>query len=948
MDVPFLRTKYCVPPQRAAWVPRPRLIARLDAGLERKLILVSAPAGFGKTTLLCEWIRHVRSLESPQARADFAWLSLDEGDNDASRFLSYLARALQPIHPSIAETELADLRAVQPPAIPGFLNRLINALDERQQAAPDGSRLVLVLDDYHLITAEPVHRCLVYLLDHLPARMHLVVAARADPPLSLARLRARGQVLELRAAELRFSREETCEFLNRIMGLSLSEGDIAALETRTEGWIAGLQMAALALQEENRALEGESLAPPSGDRLSAFVAGLTGSNRYIMDYLVEEVLQRQPEEVQDFLLKTSILERMCAPLCAAVLQAGGPESSNATPGAESPQPNGLTACQRILDHLDRANLFVVPLDDQREWYRYHRLFADLLRKRAELAFPGRMADLRRQASEWFERHDALEEAIEHALAAQDGKRAAGLVEKAAEGMMVRSEFITLRRWLDQLPEEQIAGRPSLCVFHAWTLFLSNSPLRRVEERLELIQACDESQAFKAAPLRAYMAAFGGLISQASSHALRALSGLPEEETFLRSMAYIVLAASELSEGDPEAGYRAFEQAARIGDQTGNLLASVLVLAGLAENDRKQGRLRQAEALYRQAIALAVDSKGKRLPIAGKALCGLGDLMREWNRLEAAERYLKEGIELLESWGALVIYTGYLALARLKQSQGDLGGAMEIVQKLRRLAAQTKMTLIDDWVVDMAQASLWVVQGELHLVEDWAERRGLLREPDPAHLSVSERFAYAHLRKYELIVLARLRIAQGQSTAALQLLDSLLPETIKASRLGLRIEIQVLRTLALSSLGRQAQALTALEAALSLAEPAGYVRIFLDEGRPMQRLLSEAHRRNPSSAYAAVLLAAFEGEGAPAASRKARPVSPAALLAEIEPLSERERQVLALLSTRMTVPEMARALCVAESTLRSHVKSIYGKLGVHRRVDAVQRAEELGLSWRAPS
>jgi LuxR family maltose regulon positive regulatory protein len=939
---PILRTKLYVPPYRAGWVLRPDLIARLNSGLLSKLILLSAPAGFGKTTLLCEWIQQIKICEGSNARTQFAWLSLDEGDNDVSRFLAYLTGALRSIDKGLYAKDLVDAGFAQPQSSQAILNDLINRVDEQQRKEPEGSQAVLVLDDYHVITEEPVHQSLVYLIDHLPPQMHLVIASRADPPLSLARLRARSEIYELRASELRFSTVETREFTNNVMGLNLSDMDIAALENRTEGWIAGLQMAALAMQSlsggEREVQDSKKVNKASTSNYSSFIQHLSGSNRYIMDYLIEEVLQRQSATVQDFLLKTSILERMCSPLCAAVIGET----------IEEEQRIDLSWPIYVLNYLDRANLFVFPLDDRREWYRYHQLFADLLRKRLNLAFPEQVPDLHQRASEWFEQNGALEEAIEHAFAANDEKRTIELVAKAAEGLMIRSEFLILQRWLDRLPDEQIATQPTLCVFHAWLLFLNNSPLHKLEERLALIQAYDETQTIKAAPLRAYIAAYRGLMPQASNYAQQALDGLPEKEIFLRSMAHIILATCELSDGDPEAGYRAFEQAVHFGDQTGNVLASVMALAGLAENYRKQGQLHQAEVLYRQALDLAVDSSGKRLPIAGRALCGLGELMREWNRLEESERFLEEGIELLKDWGALVIYSGYIILARLKQAQRKLPEAMEIVQEVRQLAEQTKVTPIDDWIVDMAQASLWIAHGDLDLAEAWAERRGLLHEPDPTGLFESEIYAYAHLRKYESIVLARLRLALGQREEALQLLDFLLPEVIKTSRVGLRIEIQLLRALTLYSMGRRVEAFSALEAALSLAEPAGYIRIFLDEGSPMHHLLSEVHRRNPSSAYVASLLAVLERELPAELDHKVRSKSPPAVSDEIEPLSEREIEILSLLRSRLTVPEMAETLYIAESTVRSHIKNIYSKLAVHRRMDAIQRAEELGLLSRIPS
>ncbi|MBN1314837.1 MAG: tetratricopeptide repeat protein, partial [Anaerolineales bacterium] len=594
----------------------------------------------------------------------------------------------------------------------------------------------------------------------------------------------------------------------------------------------------------------------------------------------------------------------------------------------------------ILEYLDKSNLFIVSLDDRREWYRYHRLFTDLLNKRLSLTAPTEIPELYRRASEWSEQNGALEDAIDYALMANDKERAANLIDQVAEGFMNRGEFVLLRRWLASLPDEQICSWPQLCVFHAWILLMNNSPLNQIEERLEIIETCESNQAFLTAPLRAYIAIIQGVFPQAAAYVKQALQAFTEGEGFLGGMVSIVSAACELWEGDPQAGYQAFERAAYISSQSGNILASVIALMSLGENHHKRGQLYQAEAFYNQALNRAVDFKGNRMPVAGRALCGLGELLREWNRLDEAEQVLLEGIKLLEDWTVMVNYAGYYSLAMLKQERGNLTEAMEIIQKIQRISRQTTITMIDDWVTDMMQARFCIANGDLKFAQLWAERRGLLDEPDPESLRDSEVFAYAHLRKYEMIVFARLQLAQNRFSEALQILDSILPEVIGMSRLGLRIEIQLLRARAFSSLGKSEKALSLIEVALSLAEPAGYVRIFLDEGDWLFQLLSLARQRYSSSGYISRLLAAFGRKDKP--DQKVLDKVHQSTPVHIEELSAREMEVLNLLKSRMTAPEMADMLSVAESTVRSHIKRIYSKLDVHRRIEAIQKAEELGL------
>jgi ATP/maltotriose-dependent transcriptional regulator MalT len=916
----LLRTKLSIPPVRAELVPRPRLLARLNEGLAGKLTLISAPAGFGKTTLLACWAKG--------CRLPVTWLSLDESDNEPVRFITYLIASLEKVAGGQEIKEGPEVRSSYQGSGSGSFheNLLANVIN---QLAVKPVRFILILDDYHTITNQPNHKTISYLIENLPPQMHLVIASRADPPLPVARLRGRGQLNELRSVDLRFTGAEAAAVMQKLLAKELTPEDLSSLADKTEGWIAGLQMAALALQSP-------SLDQPQ--KLSGFIRDFTGSNRFILDYLVEEVLERQPEAVQDFLLQTSILERMSAPLCDEVI--GTFKGSNV---------QSFKRSNEILEYLDRSNLFIIPLDDRRDWFRYHRLFDDLLRRRLQYAHSDLVPDLHERASHWFEQNGYLEEAIEHAFHAKDMQRAADLLENAAETMMMRSQVTTLRSWLDRLPDEQIATRPTLCVYHAWALFLNNQSLEIVEARLALIDSKAEPISSKAAPLKAFIAAFRGSMLQASSFARQALDRLPEEDRFLRGMAYLVLATSEMSEGNLEAGYQALDQAAQISSQTGNILVSVMVLASLADNCRKQGQLRRMETLYRQALDLAVDAKGNRLPIAGRTLLGLGDLMYEWNRLEEAERYLNEGVELIKKWGTLPLYSGFINLARVKHAQGDFSGAIKTFEQARQQAVQTETTQLDDWVVALTQALFWITEQKFEWVERWAENRGLFKKIDQGSLSEGETYAYAHIRKYEMIVLARLRIAQGRMGEALDLLDVLFPHVERIERVGLMIEILALKAIAFHKQGMRQAAFAELGKALSMAEPEGYMRLFLDLGEAMRDLLSAAVRGGIQPDYASRLLASFEPEKGLRASRQAERQSRRALIGteSVESLSDRELEVLFLLRSRLTVPEIAAELCIAESTVRSHIKNIYSKLSVHRRIDAVQRAAELGMLPKMP-
>ncbi len=945
MSAPLLTTKLYMPPLRPELVPRPRLLDRLDEGMQRKLILISAPAGFGKTTLVSNWIR--------QKAIPAAWISVDESDNDPARFLAYLIASLQTVQADIGESALNALQSPQPPAAQALLTEVINQISARPQ------ELVLVLDDYHLLTAQPVHEAVVFLLDHLPPQMHLVIATRADPPLPMARLRGRGQLTELRQADLRFSLNEATAFLNRVMALHLPRGDVAALTSRTEGWITGLQMAALALQ---------SAVPSRGPdvQTAAFIQAFTGTNRYILDYLVEEVLQRQPGHIQAFLHQTAVLNRLTAPLCDAVLgirdlrpttdtgETQSPTSNLQPPDAEiqSPISSTQSASQPILEKLEAANLFIVPLDDERRWYRYHRLFADLLRKRLQHVQPEQVAVLHRRASAWYEENELVAEAIDHALAAEDFPRAADLIEQVSETTLMRSQVATFTKWVEALPDELVRDRPSLNLFHAWALLWSGQPLQTIETPLRHMAADSDTPSSEATTLRALLAAWQGRASRAGSLARQALEQLPEDQSFLRSLAVWNLGISHLLEGEAEAGQQVLAELAREGQKDGNVLMAVSALCHLAEQQMSMGQLHGARDLYHQALEVASDQQGRSLPISGMPLLGLGELSREWNDLEASEEYLNEGIEQLLDWGELSALDGYLSLARLKQAQGDVEGARAAIHKAEQMATQFDITELDDLVVALHKMRLCIAQGNPQVVMRWLEERGFSVSAahefgaDTSQADQGESYVDAQLHNYARILLARVLLAQQQPAVALPILEAQtrILEEQGRKRSRRMLEVHILRALALQALDKIDQALAVLEQALAIAQPAGFVRMFLDEGEPMTRLLRQAASQGLAPQYVSRLIASSElptavdtAQGPTHPPRRAPATQPL-----IEPLSERELEVLRLLATGMSNPQIAERLYIATSTVRSHLKSIYGKLNVHRRWDAVHRAEELGL------
>jgi LuxR family maltose regulon positive regulatory protein len=898
VPTPLLTTKLYVPRVTPQLVPRARLIEQLDAGLHRKLTLISAPAGFGKTTLVAEWVQHT---DRP-----LAWLSLDEGDNDPIRFFTYLLAALQRTDPDIGQTARAMLQAPRLPPPEPLLTSLINDIAETPQP------FILVLDDYHSINAQSIHDALAFLLEHLPPRMHLVVATRADPPVPTARLHGRGQVTDLRQSDLRFTLDEAAEFLNQVMGLGLSAEDVDALDKRTEGWIAGLQMAAVSMQGR--------------DDTAGFVRAFVGSHRYILDYLGEEVLRQQPEHVQRFLLQTAILERLTGPLCDTVVAIG--QLTDVDTGESSVRFFGDS--QAVLEDLERRNLFIVPLDDERRWYRYHHLFSDLLRQQLQRQRPHLVPELHRRASEWYEEHGLIPEAVSHALASGDLERAACLIEQTAWPMLTRGAMSTLLGWLDALPDESVRSRPRLGVCRAWALAFTGQ-LDGVESCLSDVDVQDMQG--EVAALRAMVAALRGDVPRAIQLAQQALEPLPEENLFLRGFLALNLGAVYWLGGDMAAASKAYHEAIRLSRAAGRTYLTLSATVSLGDTQEMQGLLRQALKTHREALELAVGSGHRPVPMAGKAYVGMAAPLYERNDLDGAVRYATEGIELSKLGGHMTqVVAGRILLARVYQAWGDVDKVWEMIQAAERLAQRHDYAYLLAQVAEL-RVKLWVAQGNLAAVSRWAQEH---------RLSPDEELGPTLAHELEQLAVARVFLAAAASegpgrgseiNGALALLARLLETAEAAQRVGSVIKILVLQALAFQAQGDVDQALSALQQALSLTEPEGFVRTFVDEGQPMAALLRHALEKGIAPGYVSRLLEAFaETEGR--ASTAAQPL--------VEPLSERELQVLRLIIGGLSNQEMAAQLFIALSTVKSHINHIYGKLGVSSRSQAIAKAQALDL------
>lgn len=884
MTSPLLVTKLHIPTPRSNLVLRPRLIEQMDSCMHAKLILISAPAGFGKTTLLSHWVKHAAS-------SHIAWFSLDEGDNDLTRFLTYFVAALQTIDNHIGSGALL---ALQSPGAVKFETVLISLLNDLA-AFPD--ELILVLDDYHEIDSHQIDQAINYLLDHFPPQMHLVISSRIDPSLYLARLRARGQMTEIRADDLRFTPGEAEKFLVQVMGFVLSAQDVAALGTRTEGWITGLQLAALSMR--------------GSDDVQAFVSSFTGSNRYILDYLGDEVIARQPENVQDFLLKTSILTRLTGSLCDAVA--------------------GYDGGEQTLESLEQSNLFIVPLDNERKWYRYHHLFADLLSRQLQHLQPESAAALHGRASEWYARQGFQADAVHHAVAGGEFEKAAGLIENIGLDMIGRGEFVAVQEWIAALPVILVQKRPYLCVFQAW-IFNFTQQLDAIESCLQDAQHALVSQGIASdseiskdvhghiAALRAWDARRQRDNALAIELLNEVENNLGAEHSFVRTFAALNLGLAYMDSGELIKAADALSDAISQGYDSHNELASLIATSHLAAVFILQGRLHAAERLCRQTIQ--EQSRNHESPPPGLCMIylRLGWVLAEWNDVDGYFDSLAQGVILADQMGYdAVAFAGAISIVWEKQLIAEQGRVIEfskdvneIINRISKNGSPVNEIPASSKQRDVS-AALEAQNINIYLHDD----------------------AYFEVWPgYSDIARAKKWISEGKVEAALKLLGQVYKSAQAVEGIGLMIEARSSEALACYAHGNTERAINALTDALALSEPRGYMRTYLDRAAPMQKLLGEAAERGIMPEYTSRLHAAFNAGARVTAGPQSQQL--------IEPLSKRELEILRLVAAGLSNREISERLFLALSTVKGHNRNIFEKLQVQRRTEAVARARELGL------
>jgi len=914
----LLATKLHRPRPTSSLVARPRLTERLDAGLRNghRLILVVAPAGYGKTTLVTDWLG--------KTPIPSAWLSLDEADNDPLRFFTYVVAALQKtLGPKLAQP-LLEAFPMMPQSPEAFVLPLINDLTAVDRP------ILLALDDYHVITAGPVQEAMVFLLRRAPPNLHLVVLTRADPPFPLPRLRVRERMTEIRERDLRFTPEEMTAFLNSLHRLNLAAEQITALELRTEGWAAGVQLAALSLQGY------------SAERAVQFISAFSGSHRYIVDYLFDEVLSRQPDEVREFLLQTSILDRMCAPLCDAIVSWGATEQGSAGDLKETalptPQhPGGVLhhrpPAHEILETLECSNLFLVPLDDERHWYRYHHLFIDVLRQMHKSALqPDQIAGLHGRACDWYRQNGFVAEAVHHALLAGHHERAAEILEENAWSMVLHAEFATLKKWIQALPADLLSRHPWLCINYAWAVMFgepeeAEAQLAAVEQHLQAGDTCQaplqgEMQGHIAA-IRAWIACLRGDLDRAVVLSHQALELWPQMEAAVRSGLIAILGVGCRTQNDLAGAARSFAESVELAQCSGNVMLEVVGHTSLGRVSEMMGRLHEAEAIYREGLDRAILHKS---PTAGQAYRFLANVYREWNDLASARLLAEKSIEPSRMWGhANPLVEGLLTLARIHQAQNDIPETDRALTEVSRVIQGHLLEATTIQWIGAIRARLWLAQGKLDDARRWAEARGLSVERE---LDLENEVEY--------LSLVRILLAEGRVDEAMRLLSRLQSAAESTGRHGSLIQVLVLRAVAFDMQGDLQSALVVLQRALTLGQPEGYMRVFLDEGKPMEALLRTATTRwrdRDLLAYARKLLAAFGGESVPPAAGEAP-----------QPgiLSERELEVLHLMAAGCSNREIANELVMAIGTAKRHCANIFDKLDVRNRTEAVTKARQLGL------
>ena len=877
MEALLLTTKLSPPVIRGNLIHRPRLVGQLQSGwiqeisFTRKLTLISAPAGYGKTSLAAEWLA---ACPYPTA-----WLSLDETDNDPRRFLAYLLAAFQQINPNLGGTASAMLQAPQPPPVEIALTSLLNDIVE------EVSPLILVLDDYHSIHNQTIHKLVAFLLERQPPDLHLVILTREDPLLPVSRYLARNQAIRVPQDELRFTTGETSEFLSRTMGLELKKDEIEELQQRTEGWIAGLQLVALSLQD----------LPDRHEFIAAFAA----SSRFVLDYLFEEVFERQPDGIQDFLLKTSLLERLTADLCDQI--AGRSDSAG------------------LLESLERSNLFIVPVDTARVWYRYHHLFQELLRHRLLFQGTAEVNRLHTSASQWFEARGFLAEAIEHALAAKDWGLSSRLIQQASGDMLTRGEISTLLSWFERIPGEIVRADPGLSFTCAWPLILAGQ-LELAEALLGIAEsAAQDDPPFLGAVLTAQsnLARMRGDLPRTIDLSRRALDCLPESDLIDRSLLALNLGLAYWHTGQNNAAEKALLEAQRTAQACGNVYALLTATIFLGRVHAVRGELHQAAGLYRAAV-----QKGGQVPILAIAHLDLAALYYEWNELEACRTELQLARGLNQYGGNAEVQAAIeLTLARLEFAQGDLPATEAVFTGLRQIEDTTNLPASIRRRIRDCQADLALRRGDLKIALS-------LIETIPPDLDAHPFYRFLGLTT------ARLALAQGQKGEASHLLAE---SYTRAEREGWGYGALAVRVLQALAADTQETALTLLTDALQRSQPDGFVRLYADSGRDLIPLLQEAARHGVHSLYVGEILAAIGNQASPKAGRL---IESAAGL--VEALSPRELEVLRLMAAGLSNREIAVRLVVSPGTVKTHVHHICGKLGVSNRTQAVVKARDIKI------
>lgn len=942
MEQTLLTTKLVRPPLPPQLVVRSRLLAQFEASVQRPLTLVSAPAGFGKTLLVASWLQ--------QTNHPVAWLSIDDNDSEPLRFWTYVDAAFHNVLPDIGLAAQEALHTSPAPTVEALVALLINDLARHFEAPspepPTADHLFLVLDDYHLIEAAAIHEGVTFLLDHCPPWLHLILITRSDPPLALARRRARRELLELRAADLRFTVEETTTFLHQSAGLTLSPEDTALLTNRTEGWIASLHMAALSLQHHSDP--------------TAFIRDFSGNDRYIVDYLLDEVLSQQPPAVQQFLLQTAVLQRLNAPLCDALVDTtlqSPPVGNDHTPLLRQFEVQGS---QAMLEYLERANLFLIALDNQRHWYRFHRLFADLLRQRAQLHYGAAFIKQQHQrASAWYEAQDYLDDAMQHAIASNNTNRMIELLARYRGTLLARAEWSTLTNWVHALPVEIRQREPHLLIGEAWTLIRSID-LERITALLDRAETLLQrgEHAYSEATvltLSGEISGIRGLVSLWQSDFVRtielseaALARLPADRLPMRGYITLNIGHAYRALRQIDRAREAFQAASEISAANGSDIVSQIALISLAHLHTRQGDLPATEQTLQQAIALATTSNGQLRPAGALPCISLGVLYYEWDRLDDAEEAFRLATQLGQRSGLTrAIADSKLYLAYIAQVRGDATQAQQIMAEAQRVFEPLKHPLADIRFRSY-ETRLLLMQGKLAAAAEWVTPEvANLDEP----LGDFNEFIYAALLRV-WIMQGQLQGDQRTLQRALTLTQRLRQEAIDTQQTGLLIEIDVLRALALHAHNERQHALALLTEVIALAEPAGYTRLFIDLGQPMALLLRQLlndPRTAPQQRYIRQLLQTFTPNTLPIPPEPASHLlgasaAPTPLVETplIEPLSSRELEILRLIADGHAVADIAAELIVSVHTVRTHIRNIYRKLDVHGRVQAIQKARQLGL------